>query len=487
MPNKMPVSRSEYEIIRRAAVKNFRKGTLSEAERILGIPRSTLESVFRLLADRGLVSISEEEQKKYVLTDKGREALENGLPEEKLLCLLEEGENADLKTVKEKLGREAGIAIGMLRRKGYVSIKNGRILLETPINIIKNDINKIKRVLNNISREGKISGEDKDVLKEILKRGLAREVKTKVETVEFKYDPKQLLEKVAVEASTLTHKMLKTGEWRKVRLRAYDVTAEPPRILPARKHFLRDFIDMLKDIMKELGFVEVSGPMIEAELYNFDLLFQPQDHPAREIHDTLWVKKPARAEDLPKHLLERAAKVHGKGWGYKWNPEIAARLVLRSQTTSVSARILASKPSPPLRVFTVGRVFRSDVVDATHLPEFHQLDGLDGRPGYTFRDLLSLLREISGRLGFRVKFKPGYFPFTEPSVEGYVQLPNGKWLELFGAGLMRPEVLEMAGIDYPVGAWGFGVERLAAAYYGITDIRMLYTSNTGFIRSFKML
>lgn len=486
MTNKIPVSRSEYEIVRRAAARNFRKGSLSEAERILEMPRSTLESVFRLLADRGLVSIIEEEQKTYTLTDKGREALENGLPEEKLLYLLEEG-NTDLTTVKERLGREAGIAIGMLRRKGYASIKNGRIHLEVPVDTIKKDINSIKRILNIISREGIITGEDEDALKEILKRGLAREVKRKVETVEFKYDPKQLLAKVTVEASTLTHRMLKTGEWRNVRLRSYDVTAEPPRILPARKHFLRDFIDMLKDIMKELGFVEVSGPMIEAELYNFDLLFQPQDHPAREIHDTLWVKKPARMESLPEHLVKRAAKVHSKGWGYKWNPEIAARLVLRSQTTSVSARILASKPSPPLRVFTVGRVFRSDVVDATHLPEFHQLDGLDGRPGYTFRDLLSLLREISGRLGFKVKFKPGYFPFTEPSVEGYVQLPNGKWLELFGAGLMRPEVLEMAGIDYPVGAWGFGVERLAAAYYGITDIRMLYTSDASFIQSFKML
>jgi len=109
-----------------------------------------------------------------------------------------------------------------------------------------------------------------------------------------------------------------------------------------------------------------------------------------------------------------------------------------------------------------------------------------GWPGYTFRDLIGLLQEVANRLGLRLKLKPAYFPFTEPSVEGYVRLPNGKWLELFGAGMFRPEVLEAAGVDYPVGAWGFGVERLAAAFYGIQDIRDLYTREVDRIRSFPL-
>ena len=244
---------------------------------------------------------------------------------------------------------------------------------------------------------------------------------------------------------------------------------------------------MLKDIMKELGFVEVRGPLVDIELFNFDVLFQAQDHPAREIHDTLRVKEPKRVPlDEYSSLVERVARVHERGWGYKWNPEIAARVLLRSQTTAVSARVLARRPEPPIRFFTLGRVYRSDVVDATHLPEFHQLDGIMGWPGYTFRDLIGILREVAGRLGLELRLKPGYFPFTEPSVEGYVRLPNGKWLELFGAGLFRPEVLEAVGVDYPVGAWGFGVERLAAAFYGVNDIRDLYTRDVEKLRRFPL-
>jgi len=243
----------------------------------------------------------------------------------------------------------------------------------------------------------------------------------------------------------------------------------------------------VRDVLKEMGFREVRGPIVELELFNFDMLFQAQDHPAREIHDSLWVKAgPVDVTRAYGDLVERVSRIHETWWSYKWDPSIASRLMLRSQTTAVSARVIASKPKPPMRFFTIGRVYRRDVVDASHLPEFHQLDGIEGYPGYTFRELLGTLREICERLGLEVKFKPGYFPFTEPSVEGYVKLPTGKWLELFGAGLFRPEVLEMAGLDYPVGAWGFGIERLAAAYYGIPDIRVLYTANIEYIRGFTL-
>nr|MEB3859775.1 phenylalanyl-tRNA synthetase subunit alpha [Desulfurococcales archaeon] len=141
---------------------------------------------------------------------------------------------------------------------------------------------------------------------------------------------------------------------------------------------------------------------------------------------------------------------------------------------------------PPVRAFTVDRVFRYDPVGPTRLPEFHQLDGIEGDYGYSFRDLLGTLASIAERLGLKVKFKPAYFPFTEPSVEGYVRFPGGRWVELFGAGIFRPEVTRALGIDYTVGAWGMGVERLALAFYGLTDIRSLYTQDVDFIRSFHV-
>ncbi|MEB3862045.1 MAG: phenylalanine--tRNA ligase subunit alpha [Desulfurococcales archaeon] len=473
---KTPVSWTEYKVLEAMARAGVRGGPIGEVASRIGVPESTLHSVARLLEEKGLARVRVEEGERLELTERGQEALREGLPEEKLVRLLEEkGGEASIEEVRERLGREAGVAIGQARRQGLVQVEAGRVKLTGAKPGLRQALEAVA--------QGRPPGE---ALGELLSRGLARRVKVRREVLELAGDPSSLLDRVEVEASRLTHDMLASGEWRRYRFRPYNVGAEPPRVMPARIHFLTDFIEMLRDLMKEMGFTEARGPIVELELFNFDLLFQAQDHPAREIHDTLWVEAPPAGLEEYGELVERTRKAHEEGWGYRWSPEVAARLVLRSQTTSVSARLLAARPSPPIRFFTLGRVYRSDVVDATHLPEFHQLDGIEGYSGYTFRDLLGTLREIFERLGLQVKFKPAYFPFTEPSVEGYVRLPSGRWLELFGAGLFRPEVLYMAGVDYPVGAWGFGVERLAAAFYGISDIRLLYTRDTMYIRSFPV-
>ncbi len=478
--DKTPISEGEYRILRLMKEKGVSGGDIEEVARIIGVTPATLHSIARLLSDKGLARVEEVYEESITLTERGLEALKHGLPEEKLARLLEEhGGEAPLTTIQEVLGREAGVAIGQARKAGMISIEGGLVRL---LPQWRDKVEGLRRALEEASRGGLAEGVER-----LISRGLVRRSRVKRTVMKLVDDPGRILERTSVEASRLTHEMLATGEWRRFRFRPYNIAAEPPRVLPARIHFLTDFIEMLRDLMREMGFKEARGPVVELELFNFDMLFQAQDHPAREIHDTLWIKEPSKASiEEYRDVVERARTAHEEGWGYKWSPEIAARLVLRSQTTSVSARILASKPKPPIRFFTLGRVYRSDVVDATHLPEFHQLDGIEGYNGYTFRELLGTLRELFERLGLQVRFKPAYFPFTEPSVEGYVRLPNGKWLELFGAGLFRPEVLYMAGIDYPVGAWGFGVERLAAAFYGISDIRMLYTRDIDYIRSFPV-
>ncbi|MCE4626008.1 MAG: phenylalanine--tRNA ligase subunit alpha [Desulfurococcales archaeon] len=471
---KVPVSESEFRVLKKAESIGWKgPSSIEEASRLLKEPRSSLESIFRLLRDKGLARVRERTRLKPVLTERGLEALEKGLPEEHLIRLLGRAGGAlSLREVKERLGKLAGVAIGQAVKSGLIRVSEGRVELVKPLEEALNHVEKLRDVLKAIQR-----GESIEPPQEVVKRGLVRLEREKETIVELVSEPSVLLGKVSLEVARLTHELLKSGGWRGVVLRSYNIKAEPPKVYPARIHFLTEFIEMLRDIMKEMGFKEAKGPLVEAELFNFDLLFQPQDHPAREIHDTLRVEQKYSLPGISREpeLLNRVAEVHRRGWGYEWDPRISLRLVLRSQTTAVSARVLVQRPRPPIRVFTIGRVFRSDVVDATHLPEFHQLDGIEGDYDYTFRDLLGTLQEISSRLGFRVKFKPAYFPFTEPSVEGYVQLPNGRWIELFGAGMMRPEVLEMAGVDYPVGAWGFGIERLAAAYYGLPDIRLLYT------------
>jgi len=482
---RVPVSEGEYRLLKLMAEKGLRGGTLEEAAEALGVDKSSLASLVMLLGEKGLARVEEEEEEALQLTEKGVKAVEEGLPEEKLVRLLaRRGGEAPVEEVRRELGGEAGVAIGQAKRRGLVEVSGGVVRLLKPPEEALETVKPLREALETVKAGGEPPGE---ALEELRRRGLVRVEPRRRIRFTLQGDPREILETVEVEASRLTSEMLRSGEWRRYKFRAYNVTAAPPRVLPARRHFFQDFIEMLRDIMRELGFREVHGPLVELELFNFDMLFQAQDHPAREIHDTLWIKEPRTGSLAPyRDLVERVAEIHRRGWRYEWRQEIAARLVLRSQTTAVSARVLAARPKPPVRVFTIGKVFRSDAVGPTRLPEFHQLDGIEGEPGYTFRDLLGRLEEIAEMMGFKVKFKPAYFPFTEPSVEGYVRLPNGRWLELFGAGMFRPEVLEAAGVDYPVGAWGFGIERLAMAYYGITDIRRLYTRDVDEIRSFPV-
>ncbi len=481
MAEKVPVSEGEYRVLKLIAERRFVRGSIEEASRILGVDKSTLASIVYLLRDKGLVDVEEVEEERIEITDRGRRVLAEGLPEERLVKeLASRGGETSINELQEILGGETAVALGQAKRRGLIEVSKGIVRLVVDARTALATLEGFKRLLKEAAERGVWEGEG---LEEALKRGLVRRVKSKRILLSVKGEPAALLERVEPEASRLTAEMLRTGEWRRFKFRSYNVEAMPPRVLPSRKHFLHEFIEMLRDIMRELGFREVRGPLVEIELFNFDMLFQAQDHPAREIHDSLWIKEP-RAADLGRYadLVERVRRVHERGWKYKWDPSIAARYILRSQTTAVSARVLASRPSPPVRVFTLGKVFRSDAVGPTRLPEFHQLDGIEGDYDYSFRDLLNRLQEIASMLGLKLKFKPAYFPFTEPSVEGYVRLPNGRWLELFGAGMFRPEVLEAAGIDYPVGAWGFGIERLAMAFYGVSDIRKLYTRDVDEIR-----
>ncbi|MCX8196259.1 MAG: phenylalanine--tRNA ligase subunit alpha [Acidilobaceae archaeon] len=476
------LSEGEHEVLRLMKERGFTSGSLSQASSLLGLDRSRLASTFMLLKEKGILEVSESVTKRPRLTERGKEALARGLPEEMLVELLGEKGEVGLAELPAILGREASVAVGQARRKGLVAVEGGRVKLLIPKEEAMRRASVLRKALEECS-EGKFPA--KELYEEAKSRGLVEETEERELLVRVTRDLEEVMREARVEVSRLTSAMLRSGSWRQYVFRSYDVTAEPPLVLPARAHFLAEFIEQLRDVFKEMGFREVRGSVVELELFNFDLLFQAQDHPAREIHDSLWVKgEPADLSEYGE-LVERVAEIHERSWKYKWDPKVAARLVLRSQTTAVSARMLITRPKPPMRIFTIGRVYRRDAVDATHLPEFHQLDGIEGYPGYTFRELLGTLKDVFERLGLEVKFKPAYFPFTEPSVEGYVKLPSGRWLELFGAGLFRPEVLEMAGVDYPVGAWGFGIERLAAATYGIADIRVLYTSDVDFIRKFR--
>jgi phenylalanyl-tRNA synthetase alpha chain len=236
---------------------------------------------------------------------------------------------------------------------------------------------------------------------------------------------------------------------------AIDVTLPGRRPVPGGEHVLGRMIGEIKEIFLSMGFEIVDGPEVETEDHNFRRLNIPDDHPARDAQDSFYLD--------PEHLL-------------------------RTQCTSVDTRVMLRR-KPPMRVVTVGRCYRRDPVDATHMPVFHQVDGFVVGEGIRFSDLKGVLAQFARELwgpAARTRFQPSYFPFTEPSAETAVWF-RGNWLEMGGCGMFHPRVLEMAGIDperYTAFAWGWGVERPAMVRHGIPDLRLFWENDVRFLRQF---
>ena len=300
---------------------------------------------------------------------------------------------------------------------------------------------------------------------------------------------------VSEEASLLTPEMLKQGTWKNKKFRAYNISLNPPRQSIGRKHPYKEFLDFVKYKFIGMGFEEVRGPLVENEFWDMDALFMPQFHPARNIHDVYFIKEPVSSRKIEEPFGKRVAAAHkdgGKtgstGWRYPFDLERAKRLILRSQGTAVSARTLASGPKIPGKYFSIARCFRYDAVDATHAPDFYQVEGIVIGEEINFKTLLGLLKLFGqevARAG-EFQFRPAYFPFTEPSVELHVKHPELGWMELGGAGIFRPEVTMPLGVNMPVIAWGLGLDRMAMVALGIQDIRDLFSKDLDFIRTKKI-
>jgi phenylalanyl-tRNA synthetase alpha chain len=241
----------------------------------------------------------------------------------------------------------------------------------------------------------------------------------------------------------------------RLRAEAVDVTLPGRRPPLGREHVLGRMIEEIRDIFRSMGFEVVDGPELETEEFNFHRLNIPPDHPARDAQDSFYLDD--------QHLL-------------------------RTQCTAVDVRVMPRR-RPPMRVVTVGRCYRRDVVDSTHMPVFHQVDGFMVGEGIRFSDLKGVLAEFARQLwgpDTRVRFQPSYFPFTEPSAEIAVSF-RGRWLEIGGCGMFHPRVLEMAGIDperYTAFAFGCGVDRPAMVRYGIDDIRLFWENDVRFLAQF---
>jgi phenylalanyl-tRNA synthetase alpha chain len=225
----------------------------------------------------------------------------------------------------------------------------------------------------------------------------------------------------------------------------------------------------------------------DSSFWNFDALFQPQQHPARDAHDTFFLKEPATSDKYPRDYMERVKKVHSEGgygsigYGYDWKEEEAQKMLLRTHTTAVSSAMLykiAQQPEfKPAKLFSIDRVFRNETVDATHLAEFHQVEGVIADRNITLGNLLGFMDEFFAKMGIKnLRYKPAFNPYTEPSMEIFSYHEGlDSWVEIGNSGMFRPEMLEPMGLpsDVRVIAWGLSLERPTMIKYGIDNIRSL--------------
>lgn len=231
-----------------------------------------------------------------------------------------------------------------------------------------------------------------------------------------------------------------------------------------KRHPLLKTLDEIKSIFMGMGFSVESGPLAETDYYNFEALNIPRNHPSRDMQDTLYLSDP----------MKENGEIH----------------LLRAHTSPVQVHTM-EKQKPPIRIIAPGRVFRRDSIDATHTPVFHQIEGLYVDEGVTMGDLKGVLlayaRKLLGR-DIKVRFRPSYFPFTEPSAELDVWFPaKNRWMELLGCGMVNPAVFDMLGIDsekYSGFAFGMGIERVAMTKYGIDDIRYFFDNDVRFLHQF---
>ncbi len=456
---------------------------------------------------KGLVNIEEQIVKSYTL--RKPEVAQRPLPERVALEVLMNahsghGSMADLKRSGKLKDDEIAIALGWIRKKGWGEVsKEGK---DTLITITQ----KGKEALSNkgadellIARMEKGEISEKDAPKELIdmlkqRKDIINERQSVHRTISLTDEGKRIAGMdfdIKEEVAQLTPELIQSGRWKEVGVRKYDVRAFAPTAHGGRKHPLTILLDRTRRTFLDMGFTEVSGNFVESAFWNMDVLFTAQDHPAREMHDTFYIKDPEHIDiSKDEELIDKVKQVHENGWTtgslgwrYKWSRKEAERALLRTHTTVNSVRYIAKNPKPPFKVFCIGRIFRNEAMDSTHLPEFMQIEGIVCEEGASFDMLCGLLKEFYRRMGIpKIRIRPGYFPYTEPSLEVDI-LWNGQWMELGGAGVFRPEVTKPLGVELPVLAWGLGFERLAMLIWGLKDIRDIYISDIDWLKAMPQL
>ena len=410
---------------------------------------------------KDLALVTESKTSMFSLGKNGIESFQKGLPERRLLNLLQNGPRK-ISDLQKELGSVFGPSMGLARKNNWIEatseqISINKLPLELPGEKTLKLIGDKKLSKNEI---------DFDDLSGLLQRPdfiIEDIIKTKEITLSDSANDIELSDS--------------TGD--------IDVEAKVPEVFVAKTHPLKDTIDEIREIFVTLGFSEILGNMTQSSFWNFDALFTPQDHPARELQDTFYLDKISAKKIGTPEQIRKVSESHKKNWRYQWDINEARKMVLRTHTTSVTIKHLAETKPDEARIFSLGRVFRNEKVSYKHLVEFNQVEGVVVGKDASLRNLMGIQREFYKRIGItKIKFWPTFFPYTEPSLQTMVYNEKlGKWIELFGMGIFRSEVTKPLGITKPVLAWGGGIERIAMLKYDLNDVREFYNNNLGWLRS----
>jgi len=285
---------------------------------------------------------------------------------------------------------------------------------------------------------------------------------------------------------------MQSGDWKNLQFKDYNFKAKGKHVESGYFHPLLKVRTEFREIFLEMGFEEMNtNRYVESSFWNFDSLFQPQQHPARDAHDTFFLENPKTTDKFPEDYLQKVKDVHEKGgygsigYRYDWKVEEAQKNILRTHTTAVSSRYLYELAQnykkdgifKPKKYFSIDRVFRNEATDQTHLCEFHQIEGMVVGKDLSLGDLIGQLNTFFEKIGItKLRFKPAFNPYTEPLLEIYGFHPQLKrWVEIGNSGMFRPEMLKPMGLpdDVCVIAWGLSLERPTMIKYGYQDIREL--------------
>lgn len=490
------------------AFKGQKKLNLEDLSKITKLPESQIRRSIQWLITKNVLKIAKRETVQSAsLTELGSKYAQKGLPEARLLKKLQDKKEVKIgKTGLEP--QELSGAIGCLKEHDIIEIKDGCIKFKSPKNV--DQVLKVQECIAKFEDQAiyidNLCEEERLIVQSMSrKRGKSKGVFQIKEGETFVYEITKIGEtvlkslskgKIVAEISQLTPELIKDSKWQGKKFREYNIQLKPPRTVIGRKHPYQEFLNGVRSKLLAMGFHEVEGSIVETELWNMDALYMPQFHPAREIHGIYFVRRPQYGREKETKVMERIAKTHengwrtgSKGWGYKFDSKRATRLILRSHGTVLSVRALAKYPDPPGKYFTITRCFRPDAVDATHAPDFYQIDGIVVGKQINLGSLLGLLKMFGREIAQakEIKFTPGYFPFTEPSVELHGKHPKMGWVEFGGAGIFRPEVTLPLGVKVPVIAWGLGLDRMAMVAMGIQDIRELFTADLERLRNIKTI